>query len=115
MPSPELPPSPPAVPMPGCPPWLLAPGSAVPRPLAPGTAVPAEDPECGSEAFIPVLPTVGVSGADGALISRGLPVPGLPGAFGLPCTPLPQAARTTGPSNAKSQVRVVRVIESGWR
>jgi hypothetical protein len=52
-------------------------------PVVPGTASPPDEPVCGSDPATPEGPPGGPSGAAGFTTSAVLPVPGLPGAFGL--------------------------------
>jgi hypothetical protein len=80
-----LPPRPPFKPVPGCAVWLRPLASLVPLPVVPGKTSPPEEPVCGAEPAMPEGPPGGPSGAAGRTTSVALPVPGLPGAFGLVC------------------------------
>ena len=112
IPSPDFPPRPPAVPPPAWAVWLRPPMSDVPLPVTPGTASRPDEPGCGSERATPLGPPAGVSAADGAVSSRAFPVPGLPGAFGFPCTPLSQATSVSAASNARPPASAARIIRS---
>jgi hypothetical protein len=101
--------SPPFRPTPGWGDWLRPPASLVPLPDVPGNTSPPEDPVCGAEPAIPEGPPGGPSGATGFELMVALPVPGLPGAFGLLSACLlhpPSASAHAAAKLATTQVRL---------